>query len=75
MTRPTTKLRASRSGPGRGGAREGAGRKPRGDPAPAIYVRVTAEERAACEVAAAREGMPFTEWARRALLLRAAAHG
>lgn len=64
---------AVKKGPGRGGAREGAGRKPRGPSAPPITTYVTAPEREACELAASRERKTLSEWARNALLLRAAA--
>lgn len=73
MTRPQLKPRAKRSG--RGGAREGAGRPPRGDAATPLYIRLTLEEREAYEMAAQREGKSLLEWARGTLSLRAAAHG
>lgn len=60
---------------GRGGAREGAGRPPRGDAATPLYIRLTVEEREAYEAAARAERLSLTDWARKALSLRAAAHG
>ena len=73
MTRPPSKPRAKRSGPG--GARPGAGRPARGEAATPLQIRVTVDERKALEMAAQREGKSLSEWARNALLLRAAANG
>lgn len=66
---------AVKKGPGRGGAREGAGRKPRGEMAAPLYVRVTAEERDALESAARRERKTLSDFVRNAAMLRAAASG
>lgn len=70
-----SKPRASRPGPGRGGAREGAGRKPRGEAATPLYLRLTVEEREAYEEQARREGRTLLDWARNTLSLRAASSG
>ena len=75
MSRTSTKPRASRPGPGRGGAREGAGRKPRGEAATPLYLRLTVEEREAYEMQARREGMSLLDWTRNTLALRVAAWG
>lgn len=50
----------------RGGARAGSGRKPLGEPAPPIMVRVDAARRDAYEAAAGAQGLAMSEWVRRA---------
>lgn len=71
MTAPKPKPKR----PGRGGPREGAGRKPRGEMATPLLIRVTEEEREAYESAARSERLSLSDWARRTLSLRAAAGG